>query len=78
MSPGLLNQAIEDVRPAARDKALSFKEMPAQAFAMIKENRVDRVVQQVVDQQNAKVSDFVEQWYAEDTRKLIQEAVSKF
>lgn len=77
---GLVDEVLplEDVRSAARDKALSFSKMPAQAFAMIKENRVDRVVQQVVDQQNAKVSDFVERWYAEDARKLIQGVVSKF
>jgi enoyl-CoA hydratase/carnithine racemase len=77
---GMVDEVIplEDVRPAARDKALSFTKTPAQAFAMIKENRVNRVVQQVLAQQNAEISGFVERWYAEDTRKLIQEAVSKF
>lgn len=77
---GLVDEVLplDDVRPAARDKALSFNNMPAQAFALIKENRVDRVIQQVVAQQNAKEAEFVERWYAEDTRKLLQEAVSKF
>lgn len=69
---------LEEVRSAAREKIELLSEMPSQAFAMIKNNRVEGVVQQVMKQNEAKEDAFVEQWYSENTRRLLQEAASKF
>jgi enoyl-CoA hydratase/carnithine racemase len=69
---------LEEIRSAAREKVLMLSEMPCQAFAMIKANRVEGVVEEATKQNAAKEKAFVDRWYAEDTRRLLQEAVSKF
>jgi enoyl-CoA hydratase/carnithine racemase len=69
---------LEEVRSSAREKVSMLSEMPSQAFAMIKANRVEGVVEAVKKQNTAKEQAFVDRWYAEDTRRLLQEAVAKF
>jgi enoyl-CoA hydratase/carnithine racemase len=69
---------IEEVRTAAKEKVLALSEMPSQALAMIKANRVDGVVEKVMKLNAAKEEAFIDRWYADDTRRLLQEAVSKF
>jgi enoyl-CoA hydratase/carnithine racemase len=69
---------LEEVRSTAREKIDLLSEMPSQAFAMIKTNRVEGVVQQVTKKNAAKDAAFIDRWYADDTRRLLHEAVSKF
>ena len=69
---------LEEVRTGAREKVKSLSEMPSQAFAIIKANRVEGITQEMTVQNEAQEAAFVGRWYAEDTRKLLQEAVSKF
>lgn len=69
---------LEQVRSAAREKLETIIEMPGQAYSMIKSNRVEGIVQEIRKLQETKESAFLDRWYAEDTRRLLKAAVSKF
>lgn len=48
------------------------------AFAMIKQNRVEQVKPQILEKLEEKEENFLELWYADETRKRLKEAMKKF
>jgi enoyl-CoA hydratase/carnithine racemase len=77
---GLVDQVLplEQVRGEALARAETLGNEPEQAFAMIKQNRVEAVVGQVREQLEAKQKYFLDCWFQADTQKRLQEAASKF
>jgi enoyl-CoA hydratase/carnithine racemase len=69
---------VEQVRSAAREKIKTIIEMPGPAYSMIKSNRIERIFEEIKSHYQAKESAFIDRWYAEDTRRLLQAAVAKF
>ena len=69
---------LGEVRTAAREKIESIGQMPSQAYALIKANRIEGIVDQVTKLREEKESAFVDRWVADDTRRLLQAAVAKF
>lgn len=69
---------LEEVRSAAREKIRLLAQMPSQALAIIKANRIGATVEEVTKLNEDKVDAFADRWYADDTRRLLQKAVAKF
>ena len=69
---------LDEVRAAARGKIETLAQMPSQAYALIKANRIEGILDQVTKLSEEKETAFVDRWYADDTRRLLQAAVGKF
>ena len=69
---------IDQVLPAAIEKARFLGSMPRNAFATIKNNRVAEIESHVLEHFEEKVGLFLDHWYSPHTRELLQEAMRKF
>lgn len=69
-SDRLLPEAVQYVR--------QIGETSLAAFAMIKRNRVEKVVAEIEEQLVEREKIFVDFWYAEETRVRLQRAMAKF
>ncbi|MBN1452908.1 MAG: enoyl-CoA hydratase/isomerase family protein [Anaerolineales bacterium] len=77
---GMVDQVLplEQVLPVAIDKAVTLGGLPAEAFALIKHNRVDGVVAQIQARLEEKEQLFVSRWYSNDARERLRAAMEKF
>ncbi|MFX0093604.1 MAG: enoyl-CoA hydratase/isomerase family protein [Candidatus Hodarchaeota archaeon] len=69
---------LEQLQSKAIDKAKLLGTFPAQAFQMIKYNRIERVETQIRRNLAEKEQFFLECWYSEEARALLREAIKKF
>jgi len=77
---GLVDQvlSLEEVLPAAVNKAASLAADSPDAYALIKANRVEAVAAQIRKRLPEKERVFVERWYAPETREKLRDAMEKF
>ena len=71
-------QPLEAVFDAAVDKARVLGTAPAEAFALIKRNRVGPIEAQVLAHLEGSSRSFVERWYSEEARWRLREAMARF
>jgi enoyl-CoA hydratase/carnithine racemase len=69
---------IEHVLDKSIEKAKLLGAMPTEAYKMIKQNRVESVKAQILEQLEKKEELFLERWFEPETRKLLEEAIKKF
>jgi enoyl-CoA hydratase/carnithine racemase len=77
---GLVDKILPTDQVVARaiEKAKSLDALPADAFAVIKHNRVEHVVDHISSKLRKKEQIFLEYWYSEETRKRLKTAMEKF
>jgi enoyl-CoA hydratase/carnithine racemase len=80
LSLGLVDQVCPagQVMSRAIDRASLLGSLPAEAFAMIKRNRVERLEAEILARLEDKEGLFVGRWYSEESRARLQEAMAKF
>jgi enoyl-CoA hydratase/carnithine racemase len=69
---------IENVVKTAIEHADTLGSLPKVGYEMIKQNRVEVVVEQVAARQDEKEAYFIESWYSDEARKCLEEAMKKF
>lgn len=69
---------LEHVMPAAMEKVASLGRLPLKAFGVIKGNRVETAVAQVMERRQQKEEIFLECWYSHQARQRLKEAMEKF
>jgi enoyl-CoA hydratase/carnithine racemase len=77
---GLVDQVfpLEQVLPRAVEKARSLGASPEEAFAMIKQNRVEMVRAQILARLEDRTAYFIEHWYSAQARERLTEAMKRF
>lgn len=77
---GIVDQVLplERVLPESIAKAGSLGSLPQEAYAVIKQNRVEVVEAQVQAQLEEKAQSFIKCWYSAETRTRLKEAMEKF
>lgn len=77
---GLVDKVLplEQVLPAAVEKAALIGSMPPRAYAVIKRDRVEPVEEEIMGRLAQKDKMFVECWYSEAARLKLKEAMQKF
>jgi len=77
---GIVDQVLplEQVLPKSVEKARLLGGLPQEAFAMIKQNRIERVEAQVLTRLEEKERFFVDRWYSDEARERLREAMEKF
>jgi enoyl-CoA hydratase/carnithine racemase len=77
---GMVDQVmpVGEVVEEAIEKARQLGLLPAAAYGMIKRNRVAKVKAEVLAEWEEQEQFFVECWYSEEARVLLQEAMKKF
>jgi enoyl-CoA hydratase/carnithine racemase len=68
---------LQSVLPNSIERVNQLGSMP-QAFALIKQNRVETVEAQVRERGEEKTRAFLECWFSPDTRDRLREAIKKF
>jgi enoyl-CoA hydratase/carnithine racemase len=76
---GMIDQVfpLENILLKSVEKADRLGSMP-QAFALIKQNRVETIEAQVRQHGEEKARAFVECWFSPVTRERLREAIKKF
>jgi enoyl-CoA hydratase/carnithine racemase len=76
---GMVDEVLppETLLSRAIAKAAELGSMP-QAYALIKQNRVETIEAQVLQHGEEKTDAFLRAWSAEDTRERLKEAIKKF
>lgn len=76
---GMVDEVLpqEAVLSRAIAKVAELGTMP-QAFALIKQNRVENIEAQVLARGEEKAKAFLKAWFSEDTRERLKEAIKKF
>jgi enoyl-CoA hydratase/carnithine racemase len=69
---------LEAVLPAALERAHALGELPQIAMQVIKTNRVEQVLAQILARLEGKQEIFIECWYSSGTRARLREAMAKF
>jgi enoyl-CoA hydratase/carnithine racemase len=69
---------VDQVVAAAVEKVAALGSMPRQGYAMIKQDRVESVVEQIARRFEEKDKYFVQCWFAGQTREKLKEAMEKF
>ncbi len=69
---------MDQVLPKAIEKVKLLCEMSGDAFEIIKNNRVEKVVEMIKNNLEEKQQNFLRCWKLDDTQKLIKEAIKKF
>jgi len=77
---GLVDQVLplDQVLPAAIRKAAELGSLPQATFATIKRNRVEMVEEQVLARLEEKERLFMDQWFSDEARERLREAMEKF
>ena len=77
---GLVDRVLtlERLLDEAVEMADELGSLPAEAYAMIKANRVETTLAEVKRHGAEQERAFIERWYSDETRKLLQEAIKKF
>jgi len=60
------------------NKAETLGSFPAEGFSMIKQNRVERVAEQVLKHLDEKEQYFLDCWFSQNARERLKEAAKKF
>jgi Delta3-Delta2-enoyl-CoA isomerase len=69
---------VEDVVKAAVEHADTLGSLPKVGYGMIKQNRVEVIVEAVMARQDQKETAFIGSWYSDEARERLQEAMKKF
>jgi enoyl-CoA hydratase/carnithine racemase len=69
---------IENVVKAAIEHADTLGSLPKVGYEMIKQNRVEVIVEQVTARQGKKEAYFIDSWYSDEARECLKEAMKKF
>ena len=77
---GLVDEVLPvgEVMAKAVDKARLLGAWPREAFALIKQNRVEEIEQRVLARREEKERLFVDCWYSDEARQRLKEAIEKF
>lgn len=77
---GMVDQIVtaEEVIPASVERIQQITANPARAYAVIKQNRIQPVLDQIHARLDLVRDDFAECWYSQEARKRLQEAIEKF
>jgi enoyl-CoA hydratase/carnithine racemase len=77
---GLVDRVLplDQVLPEAIERCKTLGAMPPKAFAMIKRNRTEGILERVASRLEERERYFVDCWYSEQTRKRLREAMEKF
>lgn len=77
---GLVDQILlpEDLEVQAIEKMQTIGALPQSAFAAIKRNRVEPVIEKIEQGLAVKEEVFIKYWYTSETRALLAEARKKF
>ena len=77
---GMVDQvlSLEQVLPKSIEKAKLLSALPQKAFGMIKRNRVEGVKAQVQKHLSQKEQFFINCWYSDEARQLLNDALNKF
>lgn len=77
---GLVDQieSIEELETVAIEKIREIGTLSSPAFALIKQNRVEPVINHLTQVLDVKEEKFVERWYSSEARDLLTEAMKKF
>lgn len=77
---GMVDQVVpvEQVLPKSIERAKLLGTLPQNAFGMIKRNRVEGVEAQVQKHLPQKEQIFIDCWYSDDARELLNAAMNKF
>lgn len=77
---GLVDQVLppEQVLPGGIEKAAELGSLPRGAFRMIKQNRVEVVLERYERNREDRERYFIDHWYSEGTRELLKKAMEKF
>ena len=80
LTMGLVDKVLplERVLPEAIEHVRKISSYPSYAFSMIKRNRTEAIANHIREHLEEREEYFVDCWYAEDTRPLLEEAVKKF
>ena len=78
--PALVDQILpaEDLETAAVEKIRGIGALSPQAFALIKRNRVEPVVDRITQVLGEKEKNFMESWFSPEARNLLAEARKNF
>jgi enoyl-CoA hydratase/carnithine racemase len=71
-------QPGEEVLEKALEQARLLASSPGEAYSLIKANRVENIVLEILERLEVKQMRFVDAWYADTARQPLQEASSKF
>jgi enoyl-CoA hydratase/carnithine racemase len=71
-------QPQDEVLDKALEQARQLSAAPGEAFALIKANRVEDVMLEILERLDVKQLRFIECWYADAARKPLKEAGRKF
>jgi enoyl-CoA hydratase/carnithine racemase len=76
---GMVDQVLplQSVLAKSVEKAMQLGSMP-QAFAVIKQNRVEAIEDRVREHGEEKATAFLDCWFSPDTRERLREAIKKF
>ncbi|MCX5868532.1 MAG: enoyl-CoA hydratase/isomerase family protein [Proteobacteria bacterium] len=69
---------VGEVLPQAVEKIAALGALPQPAFAEIKKNRIEKVVERVLQRQEEKEKIFLDLWYAPETRARLKKAMENF
>ena len=77
---GLVDEILEldALIPASLDRVRKIVESSLAAFTKIKQNRIEPIVEEYQKRKETKQEEFIELWYAAETRNRLKEAMSKF
>jgi len=77
---GMVDEILpaEELLEKAIEKAAAMGSHPRRAFEMIKQNRTEGVEARILARRQEKESSFVECWYQDEVRVLLEEAMKKF
>lgn len=68
----------DEVLEKALEQARILSSAPGEAYALIKANRVESVMLEILDRLEVKQMRFIDAWYADAARQPLQEASAKF
>ena len=69
---------VADVVKAAVEHADTLGSLPKAGYGMIKQNRVEVVVEAVKAREDQKETAFIESWFSNEARERLKEAIKKF
>ena len=77
---GMVDQVLplEQLLSQSIKKATTLGVLPQEAFAVIKQNRIEAVEKELVAHDEEQVRSFVECWYLDPTRERLKEAIKRF
>jgi enoyl-CoA hydratase/carnithine racemase len=77
---GLVDRILPagEVLPQAVEKIAALGSLPPTAFAEIKKNRTEKVMEQILRHREEKDKIFLDLWYAPETRERLKKAMESF